>query len=194
MKIVLATSNAGKIKEFSALLSDLTLQIIPQSEFNIEDAEETGQTFIENAIIKARHASEKTGLAALADDSGLVVDALGGKPGIFSARFAGQNASAEKNIKKLLDDMQNIQAPNRSARFVCVLVLFRYPNDPYPFVCQANWEGEILFAPKGRGGFGYDPIFWVPTHRCAAAELSEDIKNQISHRAKAFQCLHRDLL
>lgn len=194
MKIVLASSNAGKINEFSALLSDLTLQIIPQSEFNIDDAEETGQTFIENAIIKARHASDKTGLAALADDSGLVVDALGGKPGIFSARFAGQNANAEKNIKKLLDNMQDIQAPNRSARFVCVLVLFRYPNDPYPFVFQASWEGEILFAPRGNGGFGYDPIFLVPTHQCAAAELPHDIKNQISHRAKAFRLLHQELL
>ncbi len=191
MKIVLASSNAGKIKEFTALMSDLTLKIIPQADFNLEDVEETGQTFVENAIIKARHAAEKTGLAALGDDSGLVVDALGGKPGIFSARFAGTNANAEDNIKKLLAEMQNIQVPNRSARFVCVLVLFRYPNDPYPFICQASWEGEILFSPQGNKGFGYDPIFWVPTHQCAAAELPDSVKNQISHRAKAFQLLHQ---
>lgn len=194
MKIVLASSNQGKIKEFSALMSDLPIQLIPQSEFDVEDAEETGQTFVENAIIKARHAAEKTGFAALADDSGLVVDALDGRPGIFSSRFAEPNANAENNIKKLLAEMQDVQAPDRTARFVCILVLFRYPNDPYPIICQASWEGEILFSPAGKEGFGYDPVFWVPTHHCAAAELPENIKNQISHRAKAFQCLHQKLL
>ncbi|MBX9586215.1 MAG: RdgB/HAM1 family non-canonical purine NTP pyrophosphatase [Gammaproteobacteria bacterium] len=193
MKIVLATSNTGKINEFSALMSDLDIKIIPQSDFNVEDVEETGQTFVENAILKARHAAEKTGLAALGDDSGLIVDALGGKPGIFSARYAGLKANAEDNIEKLLTEMGNIQAPNRSARFVCVLVLFRYPHDPYPLICQASWEGEILFSPQGNKGFGYDPIFWVPTHQCASAELADNIKNQISHRAKAFQFLHHKI-
>lgn len=194
MKIVLASSNSGKIKEFSALVSDLPVQIIPQREFEIEDAEETGQTFVENAIIKARHASEKSGCRALADDSGLVVDALGGKPGIFSARYAGPQSNAQENIKKLLIEMQDMQTPNRTARFVCVLVLFRYPNDPYPFICQASWEGEILLSPQGNNGFGYDPVFWVPDHQCSAAELPDAIKNQISHRAKAFQLLHQELV
>lgn len=175
-------------------MSDLPVQIIPQREFGIEDADETGQTFVENAIIKARHAAEKSGCSALADDSGLVVDALGGKPGIFSARYAGLKSNAQENIKKLLEDMQDIQAPNRKARFVCVLVLFRYPNDPYPFICQASWEGEILFSTQGDNGFGYDPVFWVLTHQCSAAELPDNIKNQISHRAKAFQLLYQDLV
>jgi XTP/dITP diphosphohydrolase len=194
LDIVLASSNVGKLKEFSALMSDLPITIVPQGDFNVEDAEETGLTFIENAIIKARHAAEKTGHAALADDSGLVVDALDGKPGIYSARFAGPNATAADNINKLLTEMQDIPPSKRSARFVCVLVLFRYPQDPYPFIYQATWEGEILLSPRGANGFGYDPVFWVPNHQCSAAELADTVKNQISHRAQAFAALHQSML
>lgn len=190
MDIVLASSNNGKLNEFSHLMSDLPINMRPQGDFGVEDAEETGLSFIENAIIKARHAAEKTGLVALADDSGLVVDALGGKPGIYSARYAGINASSNDNIEKLLNECADIPASERQARFVCVLVLFRYPGDPCPFVCQASWEGELLFSPQGNNGFGYDPVFWVPTHQCSAAELSGTLKNQLSHRAKAFSVLH----
>lgn len=194
MKLVLASSNPGKLKEFSHLFSDLALDIKPQSEWGVEDAEETGLSFVENAIIKARHAAEKTQLPSLADDSGLVVDALEGRPGIYSARYAGINANAQNNIEKLLDECRDIPQAKRQARFVCVLVFFHYPGDPYPLICQASWEGELLFSPRGENGFGYDPIFWVPTHHCSAAELSDEIKNQISHRAKAFNVLHHLLL
>lgn len=194
MDIVLASSNPGKLKEFSHLMSDLPISMKPQGDFGVEDAEETGLSFIENAIIKARHAAEKTGLAALADDSGLVVDALGGQPGIYSARYAGKNASSADNIEKLLEECADIPASKRQARYVCVLALFYYPVDPYPLVCQASWEGEILFSPRGKNGFGYDPVFWVPTHQCSAAELSDTIKNQMSHRAKAFSALHKSIV
>ncbi len=190
MQIVLASSNPGKLREFTQLFSDLSLDIKPQSEWGVEDAEETGLSFVENAIIKARHAAEKTQLSSLADDSGLVVDALGGRPGIYSARYAGTNANAQDNIKKLLEECHDIPQAKRQARFVCVLVFFHYAGDPYPLICQASWEGELLFSSRGENGFGYDPVFWVPTHQCSAAELSNEIKNQISHRAKAFKALH----
>jgi len=190
LDIVLASSNPGKIKELTHLVSDLPINLRPQSDFDIEDAEETGLSFIENAIIKARHAAEKSGLMALADDSGLVVNALGGKPGIYSARYAGTNANAQNNIQKLLLELEQVPPSERQAKFVCVLALFHYPSDPSPLICQGEWEGEILLSPRGDNGFGYDPIFWVPTHQCSAAELSGDIKNKISHRAKAFRALH----
>jgi XTP/dITP diphosphohydrolase len=189
-EIILATSNPGKLKEFSALTSDLPVKIIPQSEFNVEDVEETGLTFVENAILKARHASHQTGRAAIADDSGLVVDALGGEPSIYSARYAGPDCNSANNIAKLLTQMLDIPQQQRSARFVSVLVLFQHPQDPCPLICQASWEGEILFSPRGKNGFGYDPIFWVPSHQCASAELPSEIKNQLSHRARAFRALH----
>jgi XTP/dITP diphosphohydrolase len=189
-EIILATSNPGKLREFSALMSDLPVKIIPQSEFNVEDVEETGLTFVENAILKARHAAQQTGGAALADDSGLVVDALGGQPGIYSARYAGPDCNSADNIEKLLAEMLDIPQQQRSARFVSVLVLFHNPQDPSPLICQATWEGEILFSPRGKNGFGYDPVFWVPTHQCASAELPSEIKNQLSHRARAFNSLH----
>lgn len=194
LEIVLATSNLGKLKEFHGLLSDLPFKIIPQSDFNLEDAEEIGLTFVENAIIKARHAAEKTGYAALADDSGLVVDALEGKPGIYSARYAGPMASSADNIEKLLLEMKAVSARARTARFMCVLVFLRHALDPCPLIAQGAWEGEILMSPRGDNGFGYDPVFWVPTHQCSAAELSSVIKNSVSHRALACQFLQSSFL
>ncbi len=187
LEMVLATSNKGKLKEFNDLMSALPVKIFPQSEFNVDDAEEIGLTFVENAIIKARHAAKETQMPALADDSGLVVDALAGKPGIYSARYAGENATATDNIKKLLTDIAHVPAGERTARFICILVLFRYPQDPTPLICEASWEGEILLSPQGQNGFGYDPLFWVPTHQCSAAELDSVTKNKLSHRANAFK-------
>lgn len=192
-KIVLASSNPGKLKEFAALLSDCNIELIPQSSLQIADADETGLTFVENAIIKARHAAMHSTYPVLADDSGIVVDALQGEPGIYSARYAGVGASSQDNIEKLLTALADVPAEKRSARFVCVLVLMRYQNDPVPLICQATWEGSILFAKQGEHGFGYDPIFWVPTHECSSAELPPEIKNTLSHRASAFSQLRRQL-
>ena len=187
LEIVLATSNVGKLTEFRALMAELPITIIPQVDFNVEDAEETGLTFIENAIIKARHAAQVTGRAALADDSGLVVDVLDGKPGIYSARFAGATANSAQNIEKLLTAMRGVEPARRTARFVCVLVLMRHAQDPSPVISQATWEGEILLSPQGENGFGYDPVFWVPGQQCTAAQLPEAIKNQLSHRGQALE-------
>jgi len=188
-KIVLATGNRGKVAEISALLAPLSLDIVPQSEFDLEEAEETGLTFVENAIIKARHAAELTGLPALADDSGLEVDALNGAPGIWSSRFAGTGASSKDNVDKLLVELHDVPELQRSARFQCVIVLMAHAKDPTPLICQGTWEGRILFEPRGDKGFGYDPVFYVPDHHCASAELAADIKNQISHRGQALACL-----
>lgn len=192
-KIVLASSNPGKLKEFSALLSGCQLELITQSDLHITDAEETGLTFVENAILKARHAAAHTQYPTLADDSGIVVDALNGEPGIYSARYSGENASSENNIKKLLTALADVPEKNRTARFVCVLVLMRHQHDPVPIICQATWEGHILFAKQGEQGFGYDPIFWVPTHQCSSAQLPSDLKNTISHRGQAFAQLRHQL-
>ncbi|HLB55968.1 MAG TPA: RdgB/HAM1 family non-canonical purine NTP pyrophosphatase [Coxiellaceae bacterium] len=183
-QIVLATSNPGKIAELQTMLSPLPIEWVPQSEFNIPDIEETGKTFIENAIIKARHASKLSGLPALADDSGLVVDALDGAPGIFSARYAGENATSEERNQKLLDAMIDLEANDRVAAYHCVLALIEYEDDPVPLICHGIWEGSILTKPRGTNGFGYDPIFYVPTHKKSAAELSTAEKNAISHRAQ----------
>lgn len=191
LEMVLATSNPGKLREFSTLMSDLPVKIFPQTEFDVEDADETGLTFVENAIIKARHAAQKTGRISLADDSGLVIDALNGRPGIYSARYAGEKARSSDNIEKVLAELADVPAANRQARFICVLVLFRSPEDPCPLICEASWEGEILFSPQGENGFGYDPVFWVPTHQCSSAELTSSTKNQLSHRAKAFALMHQ---
>jgi XTP/dITP diphosphohydrolase len=188
-KIVLATNNLGKVKEFQKLLNNFHCEIIPQSFFNIPEAEETGLTFIENALIKARHAAQLTGLPALADDSGLVIDALNGAPGIYSARYAGEKNNFAHNINKVLIELQNIPEEQRSAHFCCVLAYLKYPSDPLPIIAQGAWEGRILSAPRGMQGFGYDPIFFVPTHNCSAAELSSNEKNKISHRAQALQQL-----
>lgn len=183
-QIVLATNNPGKIAELQTLLSPLPIEWIPQSEFDIPDIEETGKTFIENAILKARHASKLSGLPALADDSGLVVDALDGAPGVYSARYAGENATSEERNKKLLDEMKNVDAHDRSAAYHCILALVEYEDDPVPLICHGIWEGSILTEPRGTNGFGYDPIFYVPTHKKSAAELSPAEKNSISHRGQ----------
>ncbi|MCF7969777.1 MAG: RdgB/HAM1 family non-canonical purine NTP pyrophosphatase [Methylococcaceae bacterium] len=183
-KIILASGNKGKIKEIQALLQDYT--IVTQQEFNIEEADETGSTFIENAIIKARNAALHGNLPAIADDSGLVVDALNGAPGVISARFAGPQANDQENLQKLLKDMKGIPEAQRTARFICVIVLMRHANDPFPIITQASWEGIILPHARGTNGFGYDPVFWVPTENCSSAELSASKKNQLSHRGQAL--------
>ncbi|HPF59619.1 MAG TPA: RdgB/HAM1 family non-canonical purine NTP pyrophosphatase [Candidatus Competibacteraceae bacterium] len=184
--IVLATSNAGKLREFRAALTGLELEIMPQSEWNVPEAEETGLTFVENALIKARNAANHTGLPALADDSGLVVDALGGAPGVYSARYASPNASDRGNLDKLLDALGETPAEQRGAYFQCVLVLLRHAADPTPLICQARWEGLITFEPYGTGGFGYDPVFLVPSEGQTAAELDLAVKNRLSHRGQAL--------
>lgn len=188
-RIVLATGNQGKVREMSELLSGLGLDIVPQSEFDVPEADETGLTFIENAIIKARNAAHYTGLPAIADDSGIEVDALKGVPGIYSSRYAGAGATNEMNREKLLADLQGIEESERTARFQCVIVYMQHENDPTPLVCQSAWEGRILFESLGSGGFGYDPVFYVPTHNCTSAELSKDEKNKISHRGQSLQKL-----
>ena len=183
---VLASNNAGKLKEFSELLAPMEISIKPQKEFGVEDAIEDGLSFIENAIIKARHASKATGLPALADDSGLEVDSLNGAPGIYSARYASMNGGEKSdtaNLEKVLSEMEGER--NRTARFHCVLAFVRHETDPTPIVIQGTWEGELLSAPQGENGFGYDPIFWVEQHQCSSAELTKEQKNALSHRGKA---------
>jgi XTP/dITP diphosphohydrolase len=187
--IVLASNNAGKVREINQLLAGAHITALPQSDFGVPEVEETGLTFVENAIIKARHAARVSGHAAIADDSGLEVDALGGAPGIYSARYAGAGASDHDNLLKLLADLEGLAEAARSARFQCVLVYLRHPEDPTPLICQGTWEGSILTAPRGEHGFGYDPIFWVPTHGCSSAELDPQIKNALSHRGQALRQL-----
>ncbi|QHM72356.1 XTP/dITP diphosphatase [Mixta intestinalis] len=188
-KVVLATGNAGKVRELADLLADFGLNIVAQTELGVSSAEETGLTFIENAILKARHAAQITGLPAIADDSGLAVDALGGAPGIYSARYAGEEASDSQNLDKLLAAMQAVPAGHRQAQFHCVLVYLRHAADPTPLVCHGSWAGEITQAPAGSGGFGYDPIFFVPELGKTAAELSKEEKRAISHRGQALKLL-----
>ena len=192
-KIVLATANPGKLRELQAVLAGLDFEIVPQSAFGVPEVEETGLTFIENALLKARNAALYTGLPALADDSGLAVDALGGVPGIYSARYAGAGAGDRANIGKLLAELDGVPAERRTARFVCVLALLHHPADPTPLICQGSWEGTILTEPRGEGGFGYDPIFFVPGEQRTAAELEPAVKNQISHRGQALVLLRRYL-
>lgn len=184
--LVLATSNKGKVAELSELLMPFGWQVRPQNQWDFNDAEETGLTFVENAIIKARHACRETGLPALADDSGLAVDALNGAPGIYSSRYAGANASDAQNIEKLLHNMDAVADSKRGARFICALVLMQHAEDPTPIICQGQWQGEILRQPRGQGGFGYDPVFYVPDHQCSAAELESATKQAISHRGQAL--------
>ena len=192
-KLVLASGNTGKLREINQLIGGLGLEAVPQSEFDVPDAEETGLSFVENAILKARHAAELTGLPALADDSGLEVDALNGAPGIYSARYSGSNsgegATDAKNIEKLLADLKDVPEAARTARFQCLLVYMRHVADPTPLICQGTWEGRILFAPQGENGFGYDPVFWVPSEQCTSAELAPEVKNRLSHRGQALQKL-----
>ena len=192
-KVVLATGNKKKVEELNALLADLDYAVVPQSEFNVESVPETGTTFVENAIIKARHAARVTGLLAIADDSGIEVDALLGRPGVYSARYAGEDASDEDNLEKLLEDMNGVPAVLRSARYWCVLVYMRHADDPTPIICQASWEGSLATEPTGENGFGYDPIFNVPDLDCTAAELDPATKNSLSHRGKALAQLVKAL-
>ncbi|MRT12040.1 XTP/dITP diphosphatase [Enterobacteriaceae bacterium RIT711] len=188
-KIVLATGNAGKVRELADLLRDFGLDVVAQTELGVESAEETGLTFIENAILKARHASQVTGLPAIADDSGLAVDVLGGAPGIYSARYAGVDASDQQNLEKLLATLKDVPDVQRKARFHCVLVYMRHAEDPTPLVCHGSWEGQITRESAGEGGFGYDPIFFVPSEGKTAAELTRDEKRAISHRGRALKLL-----
>lgn len=192
-KVVLASHNAGKIREFETLLKPFHLDLIAQADLGVNDIEETGLTFVENALLKARHAAKMTGLPALADDSGLAVSALGGAPGIYSARYAGKAANAERNIAKLLTALKDVPDDKRDAQFHCVLVFLMHEHDPTPLICEGSWSGSILHAPKGEEGFGYDPIFFVPTEKKTAAELPLTLKNKISHRGKALQLLLKAL-
>jgi len=191
-KIVLASNNQGKIKEIQSILNQHT--IITQTALGIHEVEETGGTFIENAILKARNAALHSNLPAISDDSGLVVDALQGAPGIISARFAGNQATDLDNLELVLQKMQSIPEGQRQARFICVLVLMRHANDPFPVIAQASWEGSLLTKPQGTNGFGYDPIFWVAEENCSSAELSPLKKNQLSHRAQALRSLEQQLM
>ncbi|MEW6998328.1 XTP/dITP diphosphatase [Colwelliaceae bacterium BS250] len=185
-KIVLATGNKGKVKELSHLLAAQNIDIVPQSDFNVSDAEETGTTFVENAIIKARHASKITGLPAIADDSGLEVDYLQGAPGIYSSRYAGKQCDDNDNNNKLLNALTGVATKDRTARFQCVLVYMRHEFDPTPIICQGTWEGEISTERQGEHGFGYDPLFWLAEQNMSSAQLPRDLKNQLSHRGKAL--------
>ena len=185
-KIVLATGNQGKVKELARMLEPLNIEVLPQSEFNVPDVPETGTTFVENAIIKARHAARITGLPVIADDSGLAVDALDGQPGIYSARYSGENATDQSNIDKLLKALDGVPEQQRSARFLCVLVFMQHADDPTPVICQGEWHGHIQTTQAGEDGFGYDPVFRVPALNITAAELGKEQKNQLSHRGQAL--------
>ncbi len=193
MKLVLASSNPGKLSELRALLGS-SIDLHAQSEFGVGDAVETGLTFVENALIKARHAARATGLPALADDSGLCVDALHGAPGLHSARYAGTHGDDEANNDRLLRELADIPEAQRTARFVCVLALLHRPDDPMPLIAQGAWEGRILRERRGAGGFGYDPVFFSPAHGCASAELPPEVKNRDSHRAMALAKLRAGLV
>ncbi|QJR81718.1 RdgB/HAM1 family non-canonical purine NTP pyrophosphatase [Alteromonas pelagimontana] len=186
-KIVLATGNSGKVKEFTQLFQAMNVTIVPQKELGVTDVPETGTTFIENAIIKARHAARLTGLPAIADDSGLVVNALGGAPGIYSARFAGEQATDSDNIQLLLSRLQD--EADRRAHFICTLAFMRHGDDPVPLISEGHWHGVITHELDGAGGFGYDPVFYIPTQERTAAQLDRQVKNQLSHRGKAMSFL-----
>lgn len=190
-QLVLASGNAGKLAELQAMLGD-EVEVLPQSRFVHEEVEETGLTFIENAILKARHAARASGLPALADDSGLAVDALGGAPGIYSARYAGGDGDQANNAK-LLQTMQGVPEGQRGARFISVLALMLHDRDPTPIISEGVWHGRILHEPRGSQGFGYDPLFWVPEKDCASAELAPEDKNRLSHRARAMADLRKRL-
>jgi XTP/dITP diphosphohydrolase len=193
VQLVLASGNAGKLAELRSVLGDCGLQLRAQSEFDVSDVEETAPTFLENALLKARHAARMTGMPALADDSGLCVDALGGAPGLYSARYGGVHGDAKRNIARLLLEMRDLPHERRGARFYCVLVLLRSADDPQPLIAEGEWFGRILQAPRGDNGFGYDPVFLDPVHDCSAAELDPVVKNSISHRGRALAVLRQRL-
>ncbi len=192
-KIVLASGNKGKVREFNEMLGGLQFEVVPQGEFAVPEIEETGLSFVENAILKARNAAMHTGLPALADDSGLEVDALQGAPGIYSARYSGPGSTDEKNVAKLLEALSHVPDSERTARFQCIIVYMRHPSDPTPIIAQGSWEGRIAFTRSGSGGFGYDPVFLVPELGKSVAELGTDEKNQRSHRGQALRRLLESL-
>jgi len=192
-RVVLASGNAKKILELEQLLAPLGISVVPQAQFDVEGVVENGLSFVENAIIKARHASRYCNLPAIADDSGIEVDALNGKPGIYSARYAGEPSSDAANNALLLEELKDVEEQHRTARFQCVLVYLRHFEDPTPIICQGTWEGRIMFEPAGENGFGYDPLFFVPEKGCRAAELSSEDKAVISHRGKAMRELLEEI-
>jgi XTP/dITP diphosphohydrolase len=189
MKLVLASSNQGKLEELRGLLADTGIELLAQSDLGVEDADETGATFVENALIKARHATAITGLPALADDSGICVDALKGGPGLYSARYAGEHGNASRNIDKLLEALQGVPDQQRTAHFYCVLVLLQHADDPQPLIVEGQWNGRILHERRGAGGHGYDPVFFDPLHGQSAAEMELEFKNRLSHRGQALALL-----
>lgn len=193
MKLVLASSNHGKLEELRGLLSGNGIELIAQSGLGVEDAEETGTTFVENALLKARHATRITGLPALADDSGICVDALDGAPGLYSARYAGEHGNASRNIDRLLRELDGVPDERRNAHFYCVLVLLRHAGDPQPLIVEGQWNGRILHERRGSGGHGYDPVFFDPVHDQSAAEMELEFKNGISHRGQALALLKQRL-
>lgn len=194
VQIVLATGNPGKAREFSRMLQGTGIEIVPQSQFGIKPPVEDGTTFIENAIIKARHAAKYSSLPAIADDSGLEVDCLNGAPGVYSARFSGENATDEANLDLLLEKVRDVPQAQRTARYWCVLVLMRHADDPTPLVFQRSWNGEIISEKRGSNGFGYDPSFLVPLMGMTAAEMEPDLKNKISHRGQAMADMLPELI
>lgn len=189
MKVVLASNNPGKLRELDAVLRPMGWELVAQGDLGVPEAEETGTTFEANALLKARHAAACTGLAALADDSGIEVDALDGRPGVYSARYAGPQCDDEANNRLLLQELEGVPEEQRGARYQCVIALVRTAEDPDPLIARGAWEGRILEAPQGHNGFGYDPLFYVPTHGCASAELEPDVKNALSHRGAALRAL-----
>ena len=193
MKLVLASSNHGKLQELRELLAGNGIELLAQSDLGVEDADETGSTFVENALIKARHATQVTGLPALADDSGICVDALKGAPGLYSARYAGEHGNASRNIDKLLEVLGEVPDDLRTAHFYCVLVLLRHPDDPQPLIVEGQWNGRILHQRRGDGGHGYDPVFFDPLHGQSAAEMEPGLKNRLSHRGQALALLRERL-
>ena len=192
-RVVLASGNPGKLREMSRILAGLEVELVPQSAFNVPEVEETGKTFVENAILKARAAAGAAGCPAIADDSGIEVDVLHGEPGVYSARYAGVGASDRENLELLLDRVARTGASRPAARFQCVIVYLRHALDPTPVIASGTWEGFLVDEPRGDNGFGYDPVFYVPDHGCTSAELPPDVKNAISHRGQALQELTRRL-
>jgi len=193
-QIVLASNSPGKVREINELLESSDLKVVSQSQLGAPDVEETGLTFVENAILKARSTAKFTGQPTIADDSGLEVDALNGEPGIYSARYAGVGASDQQNLQKLLEKIKDQPDAQRTARFQCLIVYMKHWQDPTPLICQGTWEGSILREPRGDNGFGYDPVFYVPTHDCSSAELPPEVKNALSHRGQALQQLIQQLI
>jgi XTP/dITP diphosphohydrolase len=189
-RIVLASSNPGKLREFGALLADAGLDVVPQASLGVDDVEETGLSFVENALLKARHAARATGLPALADDSGLCVAQLGGAPGLYSARYAGSHGDNAANNAKLLRELDGVPDERRGAFFICVLVMLKHADDPAPLIAEGRWHGRVLHAPRGERGFGYDPLFLPDGRDLSAAEIDPALKNTLSHRGQAMAKLH----